>query len=107
MRIVNANFLLASNEILASAYNLNTNLRNNTLQFVPDLYNKFSTADVTLFNERYSEYTQTLTYTGNSVELLILAAIAGMVGSNALIKRRIQENYLNFRRDLRWQTSTL
>jgi hypothetical protein len=88
LRSVNANFLAANNEILASAYNINTNLRNNTLELVPDLLTKFATADVTLFNEKYTEYAQTLSYTGNSVELLIVAAIAGMVGSIAKIRGR-------------------
>jgi hypothetical protein len=111
MQLVNANFLTANNEILASAYKLNTNLRNNTLELVPDLYNKFSVADVTLFNEKWTEYTQILTYTGNSVEFLILAAIGGMVGSRAYII--VIGYYLkitkhsHFRRDLRWPTFTL
>jgi hypothetical protein len=83
MKLVNENFLTSSNEILSSAYKLNTNLRNNTLEHVPDLYSKFSVTDVNYFNGNWTEYSQILTYTGNSVEFMILAAIGGMVSSRA------------------------
>lgn len=59
---------------------------------MPDLYNKFSVADVTLFNVKWSEYTQTLTYVGNSVELLIVAAIGGKVGYEAQFLVRDTKN---------------
>jgi len=71
--------LEANNAMLASAYSLNVNMRNNNLELVPDLFYKFYLEDAELFNTRYTTYIQTLSYTGNSVELLIFAAIAGMV----------------------------
>jgi hypothetical protein len=111
MQIVNENFLNASNEILASAYKLNTNLRNNTLEHVPDLYSKFSVTDVNFFNGNWTEYSQILTYTGNSVELMILAAINGMVGSMAynldMDYLKIYNIFSHFRRDQRLPTFTL
>jgi hypothetical protein len=92
MQFVNENFLTANNEILASAYKLNTNLRNNTLEHVPDLYSKFSVTDVNFFNGNWTEFSQILTYTGNSVEFMILAAISGLVGSRAYNSDRLLKN---------------
>lgn len=92
MQRVNANFLAANNEILATAYELNKSLRNNSLELLSDLNIKFSVDDVTLFNEKWTEYSQALTYTGNSVELLILVAIGGMVGSK-IVQFKCQQNY--------------
>jgi hypothetical protein len=76
----------ANSAMLSAAYEINYNLRLNNLNAIPDLYDLFANQAPGVFNEKYLEYVQTLTYTGNSVELLILTAIAGLVCPRISIK---------------------
>lgn len=74
VKLANEKLLNATNEILASAYELNKNLRIKSFEQVPELLVKFSQTDVNLFNATYNEFIQTVSNT-NTVEILILAAI--------------------------------
>jgi len=94
----------ANNLILATAYQINQNMRNNSLDLVPALYEKFVSDDTTYFNVRYNGYLGTLTITGNTVELAILAAIEGMV---SFINPAMPNLLINFsRRALKLLIST-
>jgi hypothetical protein len=86
VQLANRKLLNATNEILSSAYKLNENLRKNTLENLPDLLLKFSKTDVEFFNEMYTEFSQTVSFTGNTVEILILAAI----GTNVSLRLKFK-----------------
>jgi hypothetical protein len=76
------NMLAANSLILDRAYDMNLNMRNNSLDAIPPLYESFSNEDTNDFNLKHNMYITALLVTGNSLEGAVLLSIEGQVFSN-------------------------
>jgi hypothetical protein len=84
------NMLSANSLILDRAYDMNLNMRNNSLDAIPPLYESFSNEDTNDFNLKHNMFIAALLVTGNSLEGAVLLSIEGQVFSyfNELLENK-------------------
>jgi hypothetical protein len=75
------NMLAANSLILGRAYEMNLNMRNNSLDAIPPLYERFTNEDTNDFNLKHNMYLAALLVTGNILEGAVLLSIEGQVFS--------------------------
>lgn len=73
------NMLGANKLIQDRAYDMNLNMRNNSLDAIPLLYESFLNEDTSDFNLKHNMYIAALLVTGNSLEGAVLLSIEGQV----------------------------
>jgi hypothetical protein len=73
------NMLGANSVILGTAYQMNLNMRNNSLDEISSLYDSFLNEDTNDFNLKHNMYIAALLVTGNSLEAAVLSTIEAQV----------------------------